>query len=130
MLDCAVFVDIAGHAQRCEFAHFVGRCDRAAEHEDRQPALIELADGADQLNAAGVRQPQVEHDQIDPGQIGAHAHEQLGGALDGQGRMPGAEQRRRESRPARGGVVTMTVFAWGHGSRCHVKSYGHGTAAR
>ena len=38
-------------------------------------------------------------------QVGAHAGQQLGGALDGERRVPGAEQRRREPVAHEGGVV-------------------------
>ena len=79
--DGAVLVDVAGDAQRGEVAHLVGGGDRPAEDEDGQPPLIDLADRANQLDAAGMRQTQIEYDQIDLREVGAHAGEQLGGAL-------------------------------------------------
>ena len=65
VLHRAVLVDVAGDAERGELAHFVGAGDRAAEDQNRQPAVVELADRAHQLDARRVRQPQIEDDQID-----------------------------------------------------------------
>ncbi len=124
MLDCAVLVHVTGHAQRGQVAHFVGGGNRAAEHEDRQSSLIELADRPDEFHAAGVRQPEVEDDQIDFGQIGAYAHEQLGGAFHGQRGVTGAQERGGKSIPHEGGIVSDDDgFGGGHGGRSHVKSY-------
>ena len=60
VLHGAVLVDVAGDAERGELAHFVGARDRAAEDQDRQPAVVELADRSDQIDARRVRQPQIE----------------------------------------------------------------------
>ena len=51
VLHGAVLVDVAGDAERRELAHFVGARDRAAEDQDRQPAVVQLADRPDQLDA-------------------------------------------------------------------------------
>jgi hypothetical protein len=42
-----------------------------------------------------MRQPQIEDNQIDAREIGAHTSQELHGTLDSEGRVPGAEQRRR-----------------------------------
>ena len=105
VLDGAVLVDVAGDAQRGQVAHLVGGGDRAAEDEDGQPPLIDLADGAHQLDPAGVRQPEIEDDQIDSREVGAHAREQLRGALHRERGMTGAEEGRGEAVPHEGGVV-------------------------
>ena len=97
VLHGAVLVDVAGHAERRQLAHFVGVGDGAAEHQDRQLAVIELADRADQLDAAGMRQPQIQDDQVDPLEIAADAREQFRRALDGQRGVPGSEQSRGEA---------------------------------
>jgi hypothetical protein len=89
VLDGAVLVDVARDAERGEIADLLGRGDGAAEHEDGQLALVQLADRADEIDAAGVRQPQIEHDEIDAREIRAYARQQLGGALDRQRRVAG-----------------------------------------
>ena len=43
VLHRAVLVDVAGDAERRQLAHFVGAGDRAAEDQDRQPPVVELA---------------------------------------------------------------------------------------
>ena len=52
-----------------------------------------------------MRQPQVEHDQIDLVQVGAHARQQLRGALDRDRLVPRALERRREPVAHERGVV-------------------------
>jgi hypothetical protein len=44
-----------------------------------------------------VRQPEIQYDEIDSIAIRSHPREQLGGALDGQRGMPGAEERGGEA---------------------------------
>ena len=93
VLHRAVFVDVAGDAERGELAHFFGAGDRAAEDQDRQPPFVELADAADEIDARRVGQPQVDDQEIELCEVGAHAGEQLGGALDRDGAMAGALER-------------------------------------
>ena len=77
---------------------------------------IELADRAHQLDAAGMRQPQVEHDEVDLRQIRAHAGQQLGRALHRERGVAGAEQSGGESVPHERGVVgDDDGFGCGHG---------------
>ena len=97
MLHGAVLVDVAGDAECRQLAHFVGAGHRAAEDENRQPALVHLADVADDVEAGRVGQPQIEDEQIELRQVDAHAREQFGGAFDGQGAMSGALDRRLEA---------------------------------
>ena len=61
----AVLVHVTGHAQRAEIADLFGACDRTAEDQQRQPAGVQFPDRADQLDPGRVRQPEIEHDQID-----------------------------------------------------------------
>ena len=105
VLHGAVLVDVAGDPKRGEVAHLVGGGDRPAEDEDGQLPLIDLADGAHQLDAAGVRQPEIEYDQIDLREVGAYAGEQLRGALHRERGMTGAEEGRSEAVPHESGVV-------------------------
>ena len=120
VLHGAVFVDVAGDAERGEVAHFLGVPDRAAEHENRHPPVVDLPDRADQLHAAGMRQPQVEHEQIDAGRVGAHAGEQLCRALDGQRLVPGREERGREPVAHEGGIVGDNDGLVAHGLDCRI----------
>ena len=78
---------------------------RAAEDQDRQLSSVELANRADEIHSAGVREPKIEDNEIDPREVGAHASQQFDGALDGERRMARAEQRRRETVAHECGVV-------------------------
>ncbi len=75
--------------ERRELAHFVGAGNRAAENQNRQPAVVELADAAYEIHPCGVGQPQIDDEQIDVRQVRAHAGEQLGGASYGDRTMTG-----------------------------------------
>ena len=97
VLHRAVLVDIAGDAQRRQLAHFVGARHRAAEDENRQPPVVELADVADDFHAGRVRQPQIEHQQVELVEFGADARQQFRGAFRGQRAMAGAFDRRLEA---------------------------------
>ena len=97
VLHRTVFVDVAGDAQRRQFAYFFGAGDRAAENENGQPPIVEPPDASHELDARGVRQPEVDDEEIDLRLIGAHAREQLGRALDGDGAMAGAFERGLET---------------------------------
>ena len=94
VLNRAVFVHVAGDPQRGELFDLLRAGDRAAEHQDRQPPFVELANRTDQVHTPGVRQPEIQYDEVDAIAIGPYAGEQLGGALDGQGGM---------TRPQKGG---------------------------
>ena len=111
VLHRAVLVDVAGDAERRQLAHLFGGRDRAAEDQNRQPAAVELADRPHQLDAAGMRQPQIEDDQVDPRQVGAHAGEQLGGALDVSAVWPAPSSAvAKRSRTKAVSSATMTVL--------------------
>ncbi len=56
VLDRAVLVHVAGHAKRRQVADLLGARDGAAENQDRQPPLIDLPDGPNELDPAGMRQ--------------------------------------------------------------------------
>ncbi len=93
VLDGAVLVDVSRDTQRRELTHLVGVHDRTAEDQDRKPALVELPDRADQVDAGRVRQAEIEHDEIDLLQIGPHAGQQLRRALDDDRLVPGGLER-------------------------------------
>src|SRR4029453_17773911 len=65
VLHGAVLVDVAGDAERRQFAHFLGVGDRAAENQHRQPPVVQLADRPYEIDTGSVRQPQVDDDEID-----------------------------------------------------------------
>ena len=105
VLHSAVFVDVAGHAQRRQFAHFIGAGDRAAEDEDRQPTFVEFADRPDQVDAGGEGEPQVEDDEIEFLQIGTHSGQQFCGTASGHRTMPRFLQRGLKPLPHEYGIV-------------------------
>jgi hypothetical protein len=105
VLHGAVLVDVAGDAERRQLAHLVGVRDRAAEDQDRQPSLIQLADRSHELHPGIVRQPQIQHDQIDVREIGEHARHQLGRALDDDRLVACVLDRRAESIAHERGIV-------------------------
>ena len=105
VLHGAVLVHVAGDAQRRQLAHFVGVGDRAAEDQDRQPAAVQLADAADEIDTGGVGQAQIDDEQIDLGEVGAHPREQLDGALDRHGAVARRLQRGLEAVSDERGVV-------------------------
>ena len=67
VLHGAVLVHVAGDAQRRKLAHFFGARNRSAENQDRQPSVIKLTDAAHQVHAGGVRQTQIDDQQIELG---------------------------------------------------------------
>src|SRR5688572_19100392 len=105
MLHRAVFIHITGHAKRAQLAHFLGACYRTAENQNRQAPIVELADAADQVDPRRVRQTQVDDEQVELREVGAHASEQLGGAFDGDGAMAGAFEGALEALAYERGVV-------------------------
>jgi hypothetical protein len=115
VLDRAVFVHVASHTEGGEVAHLFRARNRPTEYEDRQPALIDLADGPHEIDAAGMRKAKIEYDQIDACEVGAHTGQQFSRALDGEGGMARAEQGRGETVPHEGGVVgDDNGFVCGH----------------
>ena len=76
------------NAERRQFSNLVGARDRAAEDQDRQLAFVELPHAADEIDAGLMRQPEIEHDEIDLRQIGADSREQFRGALDSDRFVP------------------------------------------
>src|SRR3954466_16005453 len=80
VLHRAVLVDVAGDAERRKLAYFVRVGDRAAENQQRQLALVKLADRPNQLDARRVRQTPIDDDEIDLCEVGANTRQQLDGA--------------------------------------------------
>ena len=105
VLDGAFAVDVAGDAKGREVANLFRGRDRAAEDKNRQLAAVELANRPHEVHSSGMRQAKIEDNQIDAREIGAHAGEQLHGALDGERGVTGAEQRLYETVAHEGGVV-------------------------
>ncbi len=105
MLGRAVFVHVARDAEGRQIAHFAGIGNRPAEHQNRQTASIELPDRANQIEAGCTREPQIQHHEIDAGQIAAHARQQLGRGFDGNRLVSGVLEGRLEAVPHERGVV-------------------------
>ena len=49
VLDGAVLIDVAGNTERCEITDLFGTPNRATEDQHRQPAGIQLANTAHQV---------------------------------------------------------------------------------
>ena len=93
-------------------AHFVGAGDGAAENQNRQPPIVELADAAHEIDARCVRQPEIDDEQIELRQICTHAREQLGGAFDRDGAVTCALDRGLEAVPHEGRVIGNRARSW------------------
>ena len=59
--------------------------------------FVELADALDQVDTRRVRHPQIEDDQIEIVEVGAHVRQQLGDGLDHHGAMARGVERRLEA---------------------------------
>ena len=75
----AVLVHITRDAECRQVADLGGIGDGAAEHDDRQAALVDLPHVPHELGTGRVRQPEVEQDQVDPLEIRPDACQQFGG---------------------------------------------------
>jgi hypothetical protein len=82
VLHRAVFVDVAGDAERRERADLIRVRNRSAEHEDRQTAFVDPPDRPHDLDAACIRQPQIDQNKVDLLQISADPREQFDARLD------------------------------------------------
>src|SRR5215207_2445627 len=120
VLHRAVLVHVPGAAERGEIAHLSGGGDRAAEHQDRQPAAVDLADTAHQLDAPRVRQPQIQHEEVELGEVLADMRQQFGGALDRDRFVAGAHERRGEPIAHERGVVGDDDGLIAHGLDCAI----------
>ena len=85
VLDGAVLVEVSGNPERSQLVHLIHARHRAAEDQDGQVPLIELADAPHQVDPRRVGHLEVEHDQINLGQIDTHVCEQLRHAPDNHG---------------------------------------------
>src|SRR5262249_3475833 len=119
VLTGAVFVEIAGDAERGQRAHFVGVRDRAAENQNREPAVVQFPDGPDQIDTRRVWQAQVEHHEINARQIGLDAGEEFRRALDDDGLMSGILERRAKPVADKGSVVSDKDGLGGDGGAGH-----------
>jgi hypothetical protein len=119
VLDRTVLVDVADDAQRRQLAHLVGARDRAAEDQHGQPARVDLAQAAHEVQAGGVRQPEIEDDQVDPIEVRPYAREQLHGAAHGDRAVTRLLERRLEAVPHEAGVVRNDDGLRGRGATRH-----------
>src|SRR6478752_7934060 len=97
VLHRAVLVDVSDHAQPRQLAHFLGRRNRTAEDENAEAPLVDLPDRAHEIDARRVREPEVERDEVDAIEIGAHACQQLHGTAYDNRPVPGFFERRLEA---------------------------------
>ena len=106
VLHGAVLVDVAGDAQRRQVAHLVGGGDRAAEHEDRQLARRRAcgssARGRRRRQCGSRRSRTIRSMRARSARTRASSSAAL---LTVSARVPGAEQRRRETVAHERGVV-------------------------
>jgi hypothetical protein len=118
VLHGAVLVDVPGNPQRREIADFIRAGNGAAEHQDRQPPLIDFPDRPHKLDPTGMGQPEIEYDQVDARKVRTNTGQQLRGALHREGGVSGAEERCCEPIPNEGSVVgdDDSLGGW-HGSR-------------
>jgi hypothetical protein len=96
VLDGAVLVDVARHTERRQKLHLVSVSDRTAEDQDRNLPIIKLANRSNQVDPAGVGQPQVDEQEVNPVPIGAHTCQQFCRALHRHRMVAGREERIRE----------------------------------
>ena len=106
MLDRAVLVHVTRDSERGQLADFLSGSDRPTENQDRHAPVIHLADRAHEVHTAGVRQPQIEHDEVKAIEVGPDSRQQLRRALHAVGRMTRAEQRRGEPIAHERGIVS------------------------
>ena len=83
VLNGTVFVDVTGHAERRKFADFLCAADRAAEYENRQPAIVNFPDTPHQLDTRLMGKTEIDDEQIDLDQICTDSRKQLRRALNG-----------------------------------------------
>ena len=119
VLHRAVLIHVAGNAERGQLAHLFRARYRTAENQNRQAPVVELADAADQVDPGGVRQAQVDDQQIELREVGPHAREQLGGAFHRHGAMAGALERALEAVAHERGVVGDENGLGGRGAGGH-----------
>ena len=81
VLDRAVFVEVAGHAERRQLAHFVDARHVPLKTRIGSCPSSSLRIRLHQLDARRVRHPQIEHDQIELVEVGADVREQLRHAI-------------------------------------------------
>jgi hypothetical protein len=125
VLDRAVLVDVTGHAQCRELADFVRAGNGPAENQYRQPPIVQLANRSHQVDTWGVRQPEVEDDQIDLRKIGADPRQQLRGTFDEYCLVSGVFNGRPEPVADKRGIVGDDDRLGRDRSRGHVRRYLH-----
>ncbi len=78
----AVLVEVPGDPEGRQGPDFVGAGDRPAEDQDGQAPGVELANRPHQFHARGVRQAQIEHQQVDGDEVRLDPCQQFRRALD------------------------------------------------
>jgi hypothetical protein len=104
VLNGAVLVDVARHAECAELAHLFGVCDGAAEDHDRRPKPLDAAKRADDRDALRLGQTKVEHHEVDWLFL-AGAEQQFGTGAHGGDDVPRRLERHPETVADERGVV-------------------------
>ena len=105
VLQRGVLVDVAGDVQRGKLADLAGIRDRAAEDDDGRLLGIDIAKCAHEADAVGLRQTEIDHDQVNLGEIRFDARDELVAAGNGDGPMPRRFEHRLEAVAHECGVV-------------------------
>ena len=105
VLQRRVLVHVAADIQRGELAHFRGAGNRAAEDDDGRLFQIDIAQCAHEVHTMAMRQPQIDDDEIDRGEVGLDARDELASARHRNSLVAGALERRLEAVPHKGRVV-------------------------
>jgi hypothetical protein len=132
VLDRRVLVDVAGHAERRELAHFRRVGDRAAEDDDGWTVRPELVEVAHHLHALTLGEPKVERDQIDAIEVALDQSQQLGPVSHRQRLVTRLRERSPEPVAHEGRVVGDDDGVHGRDNcrACHTSSIGAGARRR
>src|SRR6185437_8317828 len=77
VLHRGVLVDVAADVERGKLADLRCACDRSAEDDNRRSLRIDVAQRAYEIHAVAVRQPEINDNEIDCGEVGLHAGNEL-----------------------------------------------------
>ena len=84
-----------------------------------QPAFVDLAQAAHQVDSGRIGKPQIDDDEIDMVQVGAHLGEQFDRAAHGDRAMASLLERRLEAVAHKTGVVGNDDGLGGRGATRH-----------
>ena len=105
VLQRGVLVDVAGDVQRRKLADLAGIRDRAAEDDNGRLLGIDVAKCAHEADAVGLWQTEIDHDQVNLGEIRFDARDELVAAGNGDGLVPRRFEHRLEAVAHECGVV-------------------------